>query len=425
VPDGLHSILAMLVVLLSMSEGNDMLHCYHIIVDLPKDQLALATRISTLPPAALSEIRSCIAALDFSQDQPTGKDDCFDSHKHSCVDEGSPLPYPQTGSLISAAALSAPQGSAAPTLFIAVQPPEVCVSKRNVKPAPTLLVSNLPIEEQDHYCVVPKLYRCDLSADETQSLAGREHAAIPANRIVTFRKLKIQVTSRMLFDSPLLLGFELRRYAVRPFSKVQSRGSTADDNISNPPNSPPSEGEHEYTVVHSIMSTPIIVVSHSSQLHAMESTLHGNHADPGSDPAMAPMQMGSRMSSIGGAQPDGKPPKKKGKNAEVDPDSTPQLSEHAPKVLTANPQCSPHLALREVLPSHGLVAGGTRVILVGDGFTTSEPLSVFFGGVRVTPVILGPRSLLCVTPAVQAPSVVKVSVKTPTTEVSGASFKYD
>ncbi|MBI4569978.1 MAG: IPT/TIG domain-containing protein [Planctomycetes bacterium] len=69
------------------------------------------------------------------------------------------------------------------------------------------------------------------------------------------------------------------------------------------------------------------------------------------------------------------------------------------------------VAVSGVNPARGPVAGGTSVLLSGEGFTSSSDTAVSFGGVRAAKVeVLDSRTLLCAAPAAAAAGVVDVSL---------------
>ena len=316
------------------------------------------------------------------------------------------LPAPQCRALLGDAPPPAGAGvgvpgkladPCAPRLALVRHPAGVCVYKRNVKPCPVVLVSHVAPADAPHLCVVPMLHRGDTGADETARLAGREHAAVPASGMVAFRRLKVLVTSRMLHGAPLVLAFELRRYAARnPAHSLRLGGVTEGEflPLTLAVGSPPNQGDDAYTVVHTVTTSPIVVVSHSSQVRALE-------ASP-----LPPLVPTSCCCCCGN-----------GDNNGDNNGDTPEEGAAAPEPL---------LGVRHVVPAHGPAAGGTRVVVLGDFPPGPAPLRVLFGRCAVVPTVLGPRSLLCVTPGGQQPaSTVPVAVSTPTALIPGPSFVFD
>lgn len=279
-----------------------------------------------------------------------------------------------------------------PRLAVVKQPGAVCVYRRNVKPCPVVLVSHVAAADAPHLCVVPLLYRGDTGADETAHLAGREHAAVPATGMVAFRRLKVLVTSRMLDDAPLVLAFELRRYAARnPAHSLRLGGLTAGEflPLTLAVGSPPNQGDDAYTVVHTVAASPILVVSHSSQVRALASV---PSPVPVPVPASVPVPVPSSTSTSTGSN-----------NTNNNTD-----------------------AVLRVVPSHGPAAGCTRVVILGDLPCASGVLRVLFGRCPAVPTFLGPRSILCTVPDGQQPgTAVSITIVTPTTLITGPSFVFD
>ena len=371
----------------------------HLADDTPPAALdLLAAACGALEPAAL--VRACHALQSLSTSQ-------LPLVARLCA-----LPAPQCATLLGAApgkcAVPGGGGAAAPTqprLAVVKQPAAVCVYRRNVKPCPVVLVSHVPPADAPQLCVVPMLYRGDTGADATASLAGREHAAVPATGMVAFRRLKILVTSRMLHDAPLVLAFELRRYAAHnPAHSLRLGGVTEGEflPLTLAVGSPPNQGDDAYTVVHTATASPIVVVSHSSQVRA----LVPSPPPPPLPPPPPPPSTTSSSSSSSTCSTN---------NSNNDSTSTQE-----------GPGSAALFCVRHVVPAHGPAAGGTRVVVLGDFPRGPVPLRVLFGRCAVVPTVLGPRSLLCVTPRGHQPSsTVPVAISTPTALIPGPSFVFD
>jgi hypothetical protein len=131
---------------------------------------------------------------------------------------------------------------------IVEQPPEQCIYRRNVKPNPVLmLVGDESLNDGNLY-VTCTVVRCDEMVPEAKFITGNAPVQVAryvqtqsnfSGRLVTFRKLKIMVTSHQQNETLFLLKFDLVRRT---------------------PHNP--EGE----VLHTTFSNPITVLSHSTQL---------------------------------------------------------------------------------------------------------------------------------------------------------------
>jgi len=119
------------------------------------------------------------------------------------------------------------------------QTPEKCVYKRNIKPNPTISVVGDMSNNDGNLYVVPVLVRCDNFAVEPKHLIGNDPVKVGVNRTISFKKLKILVTSRQLNETHFSIRFELRKY---------------------------SQNMSDYTVLFQSTSNPICVFSHSTQL---------------------------------------------------------------------------------------------------------------------------------------------------------------
>jgi len=123
------------------------------------------------------------------------------------------------------------------TLHIVEQPPAKCVYKRNVKPAPSVLIEGDQSTNDGNLWLVPVLIRCDTLESEPKLLTGNEPQKITATRTITFKSLKILTTSHKANETLFSFQFELRRY-----------------------------NGNDFEVLHKIVSNPILVLSHSTQL---------------------------------------------------------------------------------------------------------------------------------------------------------------
>jgi len=123
------------------------------------------------------------------------------------------------------------------------QPPEQCIYKRNVKPNPTVMLIGDQSQNDGNIYVVPSIIRCDTMETESKFLSGNTPVQVASGRVVTFRKLKIMVTSHQQNETLFILKFELRKY-----------------------------NGNDFEVLHQLHSNPICVLSHSTQLKPAAST---------------------------------------------------------------------------------------------------------------------------------------------------------
>ncbi|KAH3732091.1 calcium-activated BK potassium channel [Pelomyxa schiedti] len=124
------------------------------------------------------------------------------------------------------------------SLQIVEHPSGKAVYRRNIKPHPSVIVcGDMSHYEMSQLFVVPVLVRCDQNSEE-QKLAGNTPSPVGPSRVITFRKLKILVTSNQMCETLFVLRFELRQYTSRL----------------------------DYRVLDTASSRPIVVVSHSTQL---------------------------------------------------------------------------------------------------------------------------------------------------------------
>jgi len=94
-------------------------------------------------------------------------------------------------------------------------------------------------ENDGNLYVAPVLIRCDNFSSEPKHITGSDPIKVGATKTLTFKKLKILVTSRQLNESHFSIRFELRKYT---------------------PNM------NDYKIIHHVTSNPICVYSHSTQL---------------------------------------------------------------------------------------------------------------------------------------------------------------
>jgi ankyrin repeat protein len=153
-----------------------------------------------------------------------------------------------------------------PTLRLEIveQPPEKCVYKRNIKPAPTVMVVGEQGNGDANVFVAVTLTRCDTGELQTKLLTGNKPVQcvqnnvfsggpsfvcadealclcrVASGRVIPFKRLKILVTSHQMNETLFSLRFELRRYN--------------------------SDSPDDYELLQSIASNPICVLSHSTQL---------------------------------------------------------------------------------------------------------------------------------------------------------------
>eukprot|EP01127_Copromyxa_protea_P005345 TRINITY_DN1528_c0_g1_i1.p1 TRINITY_DN1528_c0_g1~~TRINITY_DN1528_c0_g1_i1.p1 ORF type:complete len:950 (-),score=158.38 TRINITY_DN1528_c0_g1_i1:95-2944(-) len=139
------------------------------------------------------------------------------------------------------ASQSTPLAGPPPSLMLSIleQPPSKCVYKRNVKPAPTVVINGDQSTNDGNLYIVPILIRCDTLEEETKLLTGNAPQKITATRTVAFKSLKVLTTSHKMNETLFSFQFELRRY-----------------NGSN------------FEVIHRVVSNPVLVLSHSTQLKA-------------------------------------------------------------------------------------------------------------------------------------------------------------
>eukprot|EP01116_Phalansterium_solitarium_P021648 TRINITY_DN6812_c0_g1_i2.p1 TRINITY_DN6812_c0_g1~~TRINITY_DN6812_c0_g1_i2.p1 ORF type:complete len:758 (-),score=235.05 TRINITY_DN6812_c0_g1_i2:662-2836(-) len=161
---------------------------------------------------------------------------------------------------------------------IVEQPPEKSVYKRNLKPNPAVMIvgggTGGGADEQLY--VVPLLVRCDTLADEPRFLTGATPQRAVPGQVVTFKKLKVTTTSHQQHETLFTLRFELRRYR---------RGPSA------------HQPQHDdYDTLHEQHSSPIAILSHSTQLKPLPS-LQPSISDL--VPSRLPCTGGSRMAILG------------------------------------------------------------------------------------------------------------------------------
>ena len=266
-------------------------------------------------------------------------------------------------------------------LTIIEQPPERCVYKRNIKPGPTVVVSGGSTGDLTSLAVAILLYRCDTNTNESRNLSGNAPIDVTPSRVVVFRRLKILSTSHQLSETLFVLRFELRRYRNGPV------------------------GVGDYEVLNVATSTPINVVSHSTQLR----TLSATSVPTPIPPAAQQQQQQQSQQQQGG-------------------DMT-LLTPGSPGALGGGKR--PHdavgaVTVSEIIPAMGVCCGGTRVAILGSNFSNSPSMRVLFGTVEVVPIFYAPGTITCVTPE-HAPGTVSVRVcNIPKCwSESAASFTYE
>eukprot|EP01113_Clastostelium_recurvatum_P015037 TRINITY_DN1829_c0_g1_i3.p1 TRINITY_DN1829_c0_g1~~TRINITY_DN1829_c0_g1_i3.p1 ORF type:complete len:1038 (-),score=259.17 TRINITY_DN1829_c0_g1_i3:84-3197(-) len=204
--------------------------------------------------------------------------------------------YPSASNAISVSSSSISSGSGhfmnqdKLVLSIVDQPPEKAVYKRNVKPAPTIMVQGDQRHLDSSLFVYVTLIRCDTFQEEARFITGNKPVQVGANRIVSFKKLKIMVTSHQQGESLFCLRFELRRVSLN--------------------------GE-EFEVLHSMMSTPICLLSHSTQMKPVPIIIPLMQEVI---PASGPVSGGTRVAVLGGSFADTPAIRVKFDNMEVVPE---------------------------------------------------------------------------------------------------------
>ena len=331
-----------------------------------------------------------------------------------------------------------------PRLTLVEQPPEMCVYKRNIKPMPAVAVGGVLPDAPARLCVVPMLYRCDTNADETPNLAGREFAAAAPGKLVVFKRLKILVTSRMLCDSLVILAFELRCYRrfspAAAFAALAAASAAASAPAPVPVGVPgtvlPPQQLHqpqqrgtlemvddgngllrpvtlcdldnpaEYTVLHSVISHPITVVSHSTQLRSSFSSSSSSEGASTTTAATTTV-----TAAPGGPRT---------------PRTAMQMQKQMQMQQQQQQECRP--VVQDVVPRGGPACGGARVVVLGAHFRDTPAVRVCFGDAEVVPTVLGPRTLVCTAPP-HAPGFVPITVRNDSTHASSfakeAMFFYD
>lgn len=251
-----------------------------------------------------------------------------------------------------------PQQQSQLQLTIIEQPPERCVYKRNIKPGPTVVVSGGTTNDLTSLAVAILLYRCDTNTNESRNLSGHTPIDVTPSRVVVFRRLKILSTSHQLSETLFVLRFELRRYHNGPI------------------------GVGDYEVLNVATSTPINVVSHSTQLRTLSAT-----------------SVPSPMSSSGSS------------NSATNQQNGGDQQDSAQGIGAGK---RPHEAVgavtvSEIIPASGACRGGTRVAILGSNFSNSPGMRVLFGNVEVVPTFYAQGTITCVTPE-HSPGVVPVRV---------------
>lgn len=127
------------------------------------------------------------------------------------------------------------------------QPPERSVYRRNLKPNPSVTVSGdiRSLQPGETLVVVPTLVRCDTQkVMKPSDMTGTTPVVVTSNSLIKFSKLKIQTTSHQQDETMFAVRFELRK----------------------------CRSETDYDVVSFVQTTPINVVSHSTQLSKPSTT---------------------------------------------------------------------------------------------------------------------------------------------------------
>ncbi|KYQ93392.1 hypothetical protein DLAC_06073 [Tieghemostelium lacteum] len=128
-------------------------------------------------------------------------------------------------------------------LKIVEQPPERAVYRRNVKPYPAVMFDADSKLLNGNYYVNATLLRCNNFKEEPTYLSGNKLTQVGNSRVVTFRKLKVLITSHQQGESLFCFRFDLRKY-----------------------NSDPEQNPNDFELVSSVHSNPICILSHSSQM---------------------------------------------------------------------------------------------------------------------------------------------------------------
>ncbi|EGC33554.1 hypothetical protein DICPUDRAFT_154398 [Dictyostelium purpureum] len=131
-----------------------------------------------------------------------------------------------------------------PEIKIVDQPPDKAIYKRNVKPAPSVSFQGDSKDLDGNYYVSVALLRCNDFSEEPTFLNGASKPTkITNGKIVTFKKLKVMVTSHQQGETLFCFRFDLRRYS-----------------------SDPETNPNDFEIVSSVHSSPISILSHSTQL---------------------------------------------------------------------------------------------------------------------------------------------------------------
>jgi len=154
------------------------------------------------------------------------------------------------------------------SLQIVEQVPSQSVYKRNLKPNPMVMVVGDTSLNDGRLFIVPVLMRCDTLTEEPKFLSGNSPVQITIGRVLTFKKLKVLTTSHQQQETLFLVKFELRRYL----------------------------SEEQYEMLDSVHSSPICVVSHSTQMKPITTTAAVLHEVI---PSSGPVTGGTRVGVLG------------------------------------------------------------------------------------------------------------------------------
>ncbi|KAF2069625.1 hypothetical protein CYY_009059 [Polysphondylium violaceum] len=192
-------------------------------------------------------------------------------------------------------------------LKVVDQPPEKAVYRRNVKPPPSVMFEGDSKLLNGNYYVHTTLLRCNNFAEEPTFLKGNALTLVGCGKVVTFKKLKILVTSHQQGETLFCFRFDLRNYR-----------------------SDPTQNPDDFELVSSTHSNPICVLSHSTQLKTTASDLPQIQEIV---PESGPSTGGTRIAILGSNFADTPATRVKFDNIEVEPHfhSSGTLVVHAPQ----------------------------------------------------------------------------------------------
>ena len=213
----------------------------------PSDALELKKLIVPNEPQAqftLTEEQD-LFGLNFDSSEKGEKDYDFRNFmdEEEEATEGGPRNFNVQDSMTDAGDADEPEFpvvESAVTIRLAEQPAERCVYKRNLKPAPKVVLEG---DDKNHpkLFVAAKLVRCDtLEEMEDKFLSGPKVLVASLGVSSTFKRLKVMTTSHQQGETHFCLKFELRE--------------------------PQGDSDDDYVVLHTIQSNPFTIVSHSTQL---------------------------------------------------------------------------------------------------------------------------------------------------------------